>query len=129
MMEYNLFLDDLRSPKSCATYMPNKAYYLDNEFVVVRSYNEFVDTLINKQLNGYFPSSISFDHDLGSDEENHDAVITNDNKDGYDCAKWLADFCLQKNIKLPKIYVHSMNPVGAKNIIFFLSNFKKFQNG
>lgn len=50
---------------------------------------------------------ISFDHDLGSD-------LT-----GYDVAKYIVD----NEIQLTGFTVHSMNPVGAKNIIDLLTHY------
>jgi len=48
-------------------------------------------------------------------------------KTGLDCAKWLVDYCMDNNQKLPEYSVHSMNPAGGKNILEYLNNFKKFQ--
>jgi hypothetical protein len=47
-------------------------------------------------------------------------------KTGYDCAKWLVNFCMDNNLKLPEYYVHSMNPVGRRNILGYLDNYVKF---
>ena len=63
------------------------------------------------ETNG-FPNFISFDHDLGLEES------------GYDCAKWLVDYCLDHNLHLPEFEVHSQNPVGKENILALLNNFK-----
>lgn len=93
-----LFLDDLRTVPS--------------GFVGVRSYKEFTDFIINNGL----PDFISFDHDLGLEES------------GYDCAKWLVNYCLDNNIRLPQFDVHSQNPVGKENIKSLLNNFKKRTN-
>jgi CheY-like chemotaxis protein len=46
------------------------------------------------------------DHDLGKDS-----------KTGYDLAVWMEEQEALGNINLPRrIYIHSMNPVGARNI-------------
>ena len=38
-------------------------------------------------------------------------------KTGYHCAKWLIEYCIDNNEKLPaEIYIHSMNPAGSMNI-------------
>lgn len=131
---YNLFLDDFRRPQDCY-YMTNSSFYFKTEWQIVRNYDEFVNHIETKWKDGEFPSVVSFDHDLGDDhygipvtEENYDAVFTGlEEKTGLDCAKWLINFCLEKGRKLPVFMVHSQNPVGAKNILSLLNNFKKFQ--
>lgn len=48
-------------------------------------------------------------------------------KTGYDCAKWLVDYCIDNKLTLPKhVYVHSMNPVGKKNIQMLFTNFNNW---
>lgn len=89
-----LYLDDLRP--------------IPQGFVGVRSYTEFVVYIETKG----FPDFISFDHDLGLEES------------GYDCAKWLVDYCLDHNLQLPEFEVHSQNPVGKENILALLNNFR-----
>lgn len=90
-----LYLDDLRS--------------VPQGFIGVRSYAEFVTYIETNAL----PDLISFDHDLGLNES------------GFDCAKWLVNYCLDNNLRLPKFDVHSQNPVGKENILSLLQNFKK----
>lgn len=89
-----LYLDDLRS--------------VPQGFIGVRSYAEFVTYI---ETNG-LPDFISFDHDLGLQEN------------GFDCAKWLVNYCLDNEMELPDFTVHSQNPVGKKNIESLLNNFK-----
>ena len=48
-------------------------------------------------------------------------------KTGYECAKWLVDYCIKNYYDLPGFIVHSMNPVGKMNIELYLNNFKKFK--
>ena len=90
-----LYLDDLRSTPE--------------GFERVYSYTEFVAYLEHKGL----PDFISFDHDLGEEFS------------GYDCAKYLVDYCLDHQLPLPDFVVHSQNPVGKENIERLLANFKK----
>ena len=44
---------------------------------------------------------------------------------GLDCAKWLVEYCLDNNTKLPDYIVHSANPAGKENIEKYLFNAKK----
>lgn len=98
-------------------YSVQKKLYLDDirpipfGFVGVRSYSEFVTFI---EQNG-LPDFISFDHDLGEE------------KTGYDCAKMLVEYCLDRQITLPYFAVHSQNPVGKQNIESLLGNFRKQQ--
>ena len=90
-----LYLDDIRTVPT--------GYFL------VTSYDEFVSFLKEHGL----PIFISFDHDLG------------EGKTGYDCAKYLVEYCLDHFKTLPDYKVHSQNPVGKENIEKLLENFKK----
>ena len=136
-MGYLLFLDDIRVPLDCCTYMMNRDFYQNNKFVIVRDYNEFTNYI---ETNG-LPDIISFDHDLADghytpeylwdDYEKskawQDAQVHTE-KTGYECAKWLIDYCIDKGLKCPNYISHSMNPVGRDNIIGVLDNFKKYQD-
>lgn len=134
MKNYNLFLDDFRTPADCAKYMPNPEFYLLNKWETVRSYDEFVRFI---EKNG-MPAVISFDHDLADEHYSQDMYSGNEvydqhykefkEKTGLDCAKWVVDFCMDKNLDLPHYLVHSMNPAGGKNIWEYLENFRKFKN-
>ena len=94
---YNLFLDDCRS-------------LIDNEIIVVRSYEEFVNKIETCGL----PESISFDHDLGLD------------KSGADCAHWLVNYCIKNKKSLPLWSIHSGNMIGAANIRSIFLTFEKY---
>lgn len=68
---------------------------------------------------------ISFDHDLADEhywKQNTGEFVE---KTGYDCVKWLIEYCMDNDVDLPKFYCHSMNPVGKENIERLLKNFKK----
>lgn len=116
----NIFLDDIRNPKDAFPYTKRDAY-LKKYWHVIRNYTEFtmmVETYFksNKKL----PDIISFDHDLGNKEDD-----TSVEKTGYECAKWLVEFCMDNSLHLPTCYVHSMNPVGSKNITMLFENYTK----
>lgn len=104
-----LWLDDYRNPME---FVGVHAINTTN-IVWVKSYAEFTEWI---RLNG-LPTAINFDHDL--------ADITETEKTGYDCAKWLVEYCMDNNLKLPIWYTHSANPVGRDNINYYLLNFKK----
>ncbi len=86
--------------------------YEEFNFVVVRSYHEFVDTIAERGV----PDFISFDNDLGCNEDGSPL------KEGYDCAKWLV-FNSGLDIANLEVNVHSANPVAKTNIEFLFRNY------
>lgn len=135
---YKLYLDEIRMPKMSARYYPNlSSIYLKEDWIIVRSYQEFVDVVTERFKQGAWPSFISFDHDLGYEHtkffyENGGLNPPQPNYDefteptGLSAAKWLSHFILDNSLPLPAYEVHSANPVGRENIRGFLDNFKKF---
>jgi hypothetical protein len=101
-----LFLDDLRTVDM--VYSGADV----NDFDLVRSYNEFVHYIESKGL----PEFISFDNDLGLDENGALAP------DGYAAAKWLV---YESGLDLSKLKfkVHSANPVASEQIKGLLINY------
>lgn len=88
-----LFLDDLRTTPE--------------GFFRVFNFSEFVNYITKNGV----PEVISFDHDLGEE------------KTGYDCAKFLVNYCLDNDIPHINFIVHSQNPIGKENIEYLLNNF------
>lgn len=128
--KYNLFLDDVRQPSNCTSYMKTKMYE-ELEWDIVRNFNDFVNHIIENGL----PELVSFDHDLA--EAHYHASMyqgskvymkyleTVSEKTGMDCAKWLVDYCIDNKKTFPKWVVHSMNPVGKANIESYISSYLK----
>jgi len=125
-----LFLDDVRNPINCTAYMRPANIYLE-DWDVVRTYDEFVDYITKNGV----PDEISFDHDLSDEHYDPSMYESTDKytkkydsfkeKTGYDCAKWLSEYCIKNVIPMPKCYVHSMNPVGRDNIQSVLNTLNK----
>lgn len=121
-----LFLDDERKP-SDVTWIDIGS----GPWEIVRSYDEAVAWV---QQNG-FPDVISFDHDLGYEKfdtnENGIIVVTDSRPapSGFDFAKWLIEYDMDLSPGFDgfpedfKFTVHSMNPVGAKNIRGLLDSY------
>ena len=103
-----LWLDDYRDPEK-NDWLVFSPIGRDVNIIWVKSYNEFIDYIINNSL----PDGICFDHDLGGE------------KTGYDCAKWLVNYCIDNNLELPLYAIQSANPVGKENIDKLLTNFNK----
>lgn len=107
-----LYLDDVRNPMQSAEFT-KQDIYLTKMWRIVRNFTEFQQYFKKYGM----PKFISFDHDLGVES----------GCNGFDCALWLTDYCMNNKLTLPEYYVHSMNPVGRDNIIGLLESFKKYQ--
>jgi hypothetical protein len=126
---YNLFLDDIRIPTNVTWVDIPK----DQHYSLVRNYQEFVDLITLRGL----PKFVCYDHDLSDIHYGHGLINRNDlngddipydsytEKTGYDCAKWLVDYCMKNGVKHPPYVVHSMNPVGKQNIISYVESYNK----
>jgi len=126
-----LFLDDFRFPRDAYEYTFDPEY-LVAKWNIVRSHDAFVEFVTKKwNEDKTLPELISFDHDLIDAHYQflEDNIPYEDFKEktGYHSAKWLVEFCIDNNIKLPRFKVHSMNPGGSKNIKSLLENFNKHQ--
>ena len=100
-----LYLDDLRNPP-------------DDSWIVVRTYDEFCNYITT----GGLPGTISLDHDLGEE------------KTGYNAVKWMCNWILDLEEKiekkeLPRIWIHSANPVGRENMAAYWENFLREYEG
>jgi hypothetical protein len=123
-MKTILWLDDVRDP------IYQSGFCSDCEVVWVKSYDEFVEWIEKNSL----PDHICFDHDLEIPvaeaaraegmSKRQSGKLKSVEKTGYDCAKWLVNYCIDNNEDLPTWSVHSMNPEGNKNIALLLRNFE-----
>lgn len=120
-MKTLLWLDDCRDPYANPDWLVFSPIGKDVDVIWCKSYDEFVDYL-NQHVP--LPDAICFDHDLGD-------PMADDNgqneKTGYDCAKFLVSMCQNMKLKLPAFNSQSSNPAGKERIISLLNNFKKFQ--
>ena len=116
-----LWLDNIRNPFKehrasvqyvCYEFLDIEPKDVENsvEITWVKTQPEFEKYIIQNGL----PDFISFDNDLGIG-----------NGEGYSCAKFVIDYCLNYNMYLPEYYVHSMNPVARDNINNLFENFKE----
>ena len=142
-MSWCIFLDDNRNLHDVTWIeIPGK---LTKNWVTVRNYEQFVEHITHSGV----PEFVAFDHDL---HDTHYAAmlkeieVKNDNKfifwsannegdivdvdygpekTGYDCAKFLVDYCVHNGYKFPDYVVHSMNPIGKQRIDSYIANAKK----
>lgn len=118
-----LFLDDVRTVRHVYDFTLNEIY-LDTDWVTVRTYDDFCEYIKNNPI----PEVVSFDHDLSEEHYEHleNPIPYNEymEKTGYDCAKFLINYCLENNKEIPTNLIHSKNPAGKANIIFILNQAK-----
>lgn len=118
MRKQYIYLDDLRTP-------------IDSDWIVVRSYDEFVAKINEIGLENI--ELISLDHDLGDSamKEWHTNVYNNytldynniTEKTGMDCTKWLVEQWLNGK-SVCTVMVHSANAVGSANMMGYINNYK-----
>ena len=112
-MKYTLlWLDDLRTPDNfhLDRFSPIDCDLDELDVTWVKTEEEFKSYIQDKGL----PVGICFDHDLGPGGS------------GYECAKFLVEYCLTHNLYTPLYEIQSMNPVGKRAIDCLLSNYHKF---
>jgi hypothetical protein len=105
-MSYYLFLDDERPTPD-----------IGGKIIVCKNYEQFVQCITDNGM----PRRISFDHDLTI----RSGTIE---KTGLDCAKWLVQHCIDNDLDLPGVGVHSMNPAGSDNIKSVLRSYARFRS-
>lgn len=108
---YNLFLDDERDPQH--VHWKHEVEYTHYRWVVVRTAAQFIAQLVTHGI----PAFVSFDNDIQDFTGKDGKEIT-----GYDMAKMLCYFCIDNNIKFPKVVSHSKNVVDQPKIEAIFKN-------
>jgi hypothetical protein len=106
--KYKVFFDDLRTVEM--VYGPGR----EGEFEVVRNVDDFKVLLDERGIPGF----ISFDHDLGLDEEGNLA------EDAYAAVKWMV-FEKEYDLRDMEFAVHSANPLASDKITSLIRNWNK----
>lgn len=130
-----LWLDDYRDPfNKKYDWLVFSPIGRNVKVVWVTSFKEFTDHIMVHGL----PDGICFDHDLA--DEHYDVYhntdltldeyyITNDREmTGYDCAKWLVEYCMDNDKDIPPYGIQSANPVGRVNIDKLLKSYTNFRS-
>lgn len=128
-----LWLDDYRNPFDTEIdWMVFSPIGKNVSIKWVKNYDEFIKYISNNEM----PDGICFDHDLGfisqtsyrkaGKSKRESRRLSKEEKTGYDCAKWLVDYCINKNIDIPPYSIQSANPTGKENIQILLNNYKNF---
>jgi len=129
-MSYALFLDDVRMPDQAlySECLEGRIRFAEPRILnwkIVRTYKDFI-TLISKEG---IPKIVSFDHDLADEHYVEGISCTQPKygeykeKTGYECLKWLTEYCMERNLPLPKCYIHSFNPVGRENMFSLIESY------
>jgi hypothetical protein len=134
-MKYNIFLDDVRMPEDCVSYMRDPRYTSLN-WIIVRDFEDFVHQIKSLIDSGLEIDHISFDHDLA--DEHYDPAMYQGvevygdlkftAKTGKDCADWFVQFCIDRELPLPTCLIHSMNPAGRVRIAQSLEDYTRYKN-
>lgn len=133
---YKIYLDQIRFPWMSANRVPlYKRLYETDDWEILRSYGEFIRTIITRAEKGEWPMFISFGHDLSNEhtqfffdnggwgvapEPDYESFKE---KTGFDAAIWLCNFVWEHNYPFPGYAVHSSNPAGCRNIQQLLDAF------
>lgn len=120
-MKTLLWLDDIRNPNDDlwkTWIIENSINIKEYKIIWVKDYTEFVKWITLNNI----PDIICFDHDLGDDSMQPNAKWI---PTGYDCTKWLVNYCMTNKLNIPEYRIQSANPVGANNIKCLIENFKK----
>lgn len=124
---YNLFLDSTKTPKDVSLYNNSDSRYVNLEWIIVKNFMEFVNEIADRYLDNELPNVISFDNYLIDDDvedmTNPDYNSFGD-RTGYHCARWLLDFCIDKDIKLPTYLLHSIKESETINILHLLQSYE-----
>jgi hypothetical protein len=117
-MKHRIYLDDIRTP-------------IENDWIVVRSYNEFVDKINEVGLDNI--ELISLDHDLDETamREWHNHTFDNytinyeriDEPTGLHCAMKLIEMW-DITGKVVDVVVHSANAIGSGNIMGVINHYR-----
>ena len=73
--------------------------------------DKYIEATIKQKYFGLKPNYMVFDHD---------------ERTGYDCAKYVVDYCLQHNCDIPAYAIQSSNPVGKDNICHLMDNYHNY---
>ena len=107
---YKIFFDDLRTVDM--VYKNPE----DWDFEVIRNIDDFKNTILDKGV----PEFISFDHDLGKDDNGN--VV-----DAYQALKWMV-FDLELDLRNMDYKIHSANPLALEKIDCLIKNWNKELN-
>lgn len=117
MKTYKVLLDDYRDTED-VYYLTRDEVYLEQSWLVVRSFEEFTANISGYYHRGAFPRLVSFDGAISTMHLSRDGgnIETFVEKTSVDCARWLAEYVEKNELDLPEIKVHSPSENAAQSI-------------
>ena len=110
-----LWLDDCRNPLDTRVdWLAFSPIGRNVDVVWLKDADSFMAYIAENGL----PDAICFDHDLAEDSY--------DERTGYDCAKFVVDYCMDHHLDIPPYSIQSSNPVGAENIRHLMDNYHRY---
>jgi hypothetical protein len=108
MKSYKVLLDDYRDPEEVYS-LTHEEVYLEQSWLVVRSFEEFTANISGYYHRGAFPRLVSFDSTISTmhlsrdGEQNVESYVE---KTVVDCACWLAEYAAKNHLEMPEIKIH-----------------------
>lgn len=126
MQTYKVLLDDYRDPED-VYYQTHDRVYLEQSWLVVRSFEDFTANISAYYHRGAFPRLVSFDGTLSTLHLSRESgeLETYIEKTAVDCAKWLAEYVAGKELEMPEIKVHSPSEEASQSILEVFETFKE----
>jgi len=126
MKTYKVLLDDYRNPED-VYYLTHDEVYLEQGWLVVRSFEELTANISGYYHRGAFPYLVSFDSAISTMHLSRDSgsVETFVEKTAVDCACWLAEYVAKYALELPEVRFHSSDDEAAKSILKVFDAFKE----
>lgn len=107
-----IFLDDERTPSDVTWVL----YPSPVSWQVVNNAADFFEA-VKRMGDAVTDCEFSFDHDIQSYTPSGNELT------GYDCVKFLVDYCMDNQYPLPaNVHFHTQNPVGKENMKRYYEN-------
>ena len=110
---FNVILDDVRELSQVESLLQMELKTSVHKTFIVRTSTEFIELISDRGVP--VDGIIFLDNDLGEEME------------GYDCLKWLIEKCLDEDLDLPMVLVHSQNTVAQDNMRSSIIRYHKYR--
>jgi len=117
-MKYKIFLDSVLNPEDVVQQMSDSKYankYKEEDWIVARSYKDFVNTVTPRHVEGGVLDFMSFGYDLLDEIDKE--------KTSYDAAVWLVAYAVDLKQSFPNFDIHRKNVKGWEKMNNYIKNF------
>jgi len=117
-MKYKIFLDSVLNPEDVVQQMSDSKYankYKEEDWIVARSYKDFVNTVTKRHVEGGVLDFMSFGYDLLDEIDKE--------KTSYDAAVWLVAYAVDLKQSFPNFDIHRKNVKGWEKMNNYIKNF------